>query len=287
MRIVHVLAVGLALGVSGGMSAYAQPERGKAPPAGERPGRGEGNEGQGERGRGGRPARLTKEQSQAAWSLEAAGVAESLKLDSKQTDALARAYIDARNSHAAAIEAARENMRNNPPEEGGPQAGRQRMQDLMKSERGKFEKAIGEAGLTEAQKQQVMATLGSFNPQWDQMVTTLKGMNLDAAKMSAAQTAVREHVAATVKARESMGGPDADREAMRTAMQDARKKMMDSLKKVLSEEQMAKFEESLGGGRGRGGEGRRPGGAGGDEGRPPRPEGEGQGGQPPRRRPAP
>ena len=39
---------------------------------------------------------------------------------------------------------------------------------------------------------------------------------------------------------------DGDREAMRTAMQDARQKLLDTMKGILTEEQFGKFQATVG-----------------------------------------
>jgi hypothetical protein len=245
------------------ISALAAPvlaqEDGK-PPAGERPA-GRGGPG------GARQAPLSPEKAKAAWELEAKSVAASLGLSDDKAAAVVKAYVEARTSLGLAAEKAREEHRQkmDDGEELDREAVREQMEALNTSERSKLEKSLGTA-LTAEQTKTAMATLGSFNRGWDQMVSTIAGFNLEAGKQTQALKAVHEFVGEQAKARGS-AGPDADRDAMRTAMQSAREKLTTSLKGILSEEQLKEFQASMAGpgrgGRGGGGGAGGPGGPGG------------------------
>src|SRR5262249_46346373 len=97
----------------------------------------------------------------------------------------------------------------------------------------------------------------------DNMADAVAGFKLDATKQQDALVAMEDYVVAQGKARGQLR--DGDRDAIRTAMQEAREKLSASMKKLLSEEQFKKFESTMQGGFGGrgGGGGRGPGGGGG------------------------
>ncbi|MBL8999525.1 MAG: hypothetical protein JNK25_00135 [Phycisphaerae bacterium] len=209
-----------------------------------------------EGGRQGMAQPLTPEKSRAAWELQARSVASSLGFDAEQTKATIEAYLAARTSHTEASDKMRKELMDKARDEGAQGAFaeiQQKTEELMKSEREKLEKSLS-SKLSADQVQKAISPLGSFNRQWDTMTDALAGFGLDAAKMKDAQSAVQTYIVAVDKAR--AGG---DREALRTATQEARKTLTDTMKGILSEDQMAKFQATLGGGRGMGG---RPGGDG-------------------------
>ncbi len=208
---------------------------------------------------------LAPEKAKAAWELEATGVAKHLGAKDEQVKDVVKAYSEARTSHGAAMEKLRKEQMDkaekarkegggdeNSPGRGrggmGPEA-QKAMEDLNKTEREKLHKALG-ATLSAEQATKAIASLGTFNRGWDNMVDTIAGFKLDAGKQTTSLDAIETFVVEQAKARESAAG---DREAMRTAMQDARKKLLDVMKKTLTEEQLTKFEAAMGGGRGPGG----------------------------------
>jgi hypothetical protein len=239
-------------------SAQDQPRGGGGgpPPGGPPPGGGPGGAFMGQ-------PPLSPEKAKAAWEFQGKGVASSLGLTDEQTAALVKAYTAARTSHGEASEKLRKEMQDK-MREGGGRDGFAEMQEKMdalnKSEREKLQKALLAGGLTSGQTERALTTLGSFSRQWDGMADAVIGFNLEAGKLTPARKAMEEFVATTAKARES-----GDREAMRDAMQEARKKLSDTMKGLLTEEQFGKFEASMGGMRGRG-----PGGPGGGGDRPQR-----------------
>ena len=207
---------------------------------------------------------VSPEKAKAAWEVEAKGVAGRLGLDAEKTKALAKAYSDARESHTAAQTKMFDEMRGG----GGDRTEmRQKMEDMNKAEREKFEKALG-ATVNADQKTKVMGSLGTFNQQWDRVADAIVGFNLEPKKHQDVLNAVEDWVVAQGKARANMAG--GDREAAQTAMQESRKKLVDTVKPLLTEDQLGKFEAAMGRG-GRGG----PGGPGGN---PPRRNRDGGGG---------
>ncbi len=283
MRTMHTLIAGLAVSTLG-LAAQAQPPAPPAPkpadkaPAAPKPPADAGRPGQG--GGPGGGGQLSAEKSKAAWELEANGVAKRLGLTDDLAKSLVKAYSDARTSQNEGFTKMRDEQRKARQEGGGGGGGggqaemRTALEALNKKEKEKFEKALP-AGLSPEQKTKVLASLGSFNIQWDRMADAIAGFKLEPAKQQAALDAIEDNVVAISKLNAAAAGENADREAQRAGRTEARTKMTDALKKVLTEEQMKKFEEAMPtGGRGQGGGGG--GGNGGGGGRP----GGGRGGQP-------
>lgn len=252
--------------------AFAQDEDGgKAPPPGDAPRqrqpRGEG--GQGAPG-GQRPGQLTAEKAKAAWELEAKGVSKSIGLNADQTTKVIAAYSQARTDNNKSMEKLRTEMREKAEAAAGDDAApedraaamqemQKKLAEARKADADKLSAALAK-DLSSDQVTKAMKSLGSFNPSWDNMVNTIAEFNLGEDKTYQALTPIETYVIAVEKVRDST-----DREAMRTAMTEARDTLHDSMKKILSEEQMGKFQRSVGGGRGMGmgGPGGAPGGRGG------------------------
>lgn len=233
-----------------GATSLAQPDappRGPSGPAGRDGGR-EGGQG--------RPAALTPEKSKAAWELQAAAVARRLGVDESKIKSIVKAYGEARESHLAAAEKMRKEMADKARESGedgrgmggmGEQAMRA-IDALNTSEREKLSKALA-SSLSAEQVTKALASLGTFNRQWDSFADAVAGFNLDPAKRQQALDALEDYVVEQAKLRP---GPDADREVLRAAMQESRQKLSDCMKKILSEEQFKQFESLMRGGRGMG-----------------------------------
>lgn len=267
MRTMKLLASCLVMGAMA-FSAAAQDEKPAdpkpaQPPAGERP------PGEAPRPRMAAPA-LSPEKAKAAWEAQAKGVAGGLSLDETKTAAVVKAYTDARTSFSQANEKLMKERRD-AGEGAGPQAAadyRKKAEEMLKSEREKFEKALTAASLTTEQTAKAMESLGTFNRQWDLFTDTILGFNLDAKKGAEAAKALEEYVIARGKQVASE-----DREAARASMQEARRKMLETMKGILTEEQNKTFTAVANGGRPGGG-----GGGGGEEPAPRRRPGGGGGG---------
>jgi hypothetical protein len=220
---------------------------------------------------------LSPEKAKAAWTVEATGVAKHVGASDDQAKAVVIAYAAARESQAKASEKTRQELMEKAQKAGGDDGGpggrgglgaegMKAMEEINAKEREKLHKALA-ATLSADQTTKAMASLGTFNRQWDLMVDTIVGFGLDGAKQQDALNAIEEFVVVQGKIRPGAGAAGGgDREAMRSAMQESRQKLNDSMKKVLSADQLTKFEEATrGGGRGPGGPGGpRGGGRGGD-----------------------
>lgn len=225
------------------------------------------------------PRAMSPEQAQAAWEAQAKSVAGQIGLDDAKTQAVVKAYVDARKSHEAAAAKTRDELTAKARErqkdggkdqEKGPGAGRnpgEAMNEVMDSmrklndaERAKLKTALS-TSLSADQVTKAMGPLGTFDRSWDGMTNALMGFKLDAAKQKDAMLAVQSYVIAGSKARES-GKMDEVRETMRAE----RDTLMSKMKGILSEDQMKEFQASMARGGGQGGRGGRGGGRGPAEG---------------------
>jgi hypothetical protein len=203
--------------------------------------------------------RMTPEQAQTVWTLQAGGVANGLGVSGETTKQLTEAYIAARRS-------ANEAMRSRARGEGGGRGQGARGEgggrgqgarggrggfgaDLFKEQREELHTALS-GFLTEKQVEKAMPTLGSFNRSWDSMVFAVSEMKLDDSTTFAALKPIEQYIAAVVNARES-----GDWQAMREVVMDARTKLEEQLGAVLDEDQMKQFTEAAMGRGGRGGRG--------------------------------
>src|SRR5690606_23764742 len=106
--------------------------------------------------------------------------------------------------------------------------------------------------LTAEQTDTAMASLGTFNRNWDVMMDALAKFNLEPAKADAAFAATEKYVIALGKIRKNAEQAGADRTEVRKATQEARTELSDAMKQILTEEQFGQFQRSLMPGRGRG-----------------------------------
>ncbi|MBL8764378.1 MAG: hypothetical protein JNM07_08935 [Phycisphaerae bacterium] len=134
------------------------------------------------------------------------------------------------------------------------------MEELNKAEREKFLKSLP-ASLSAAQSEKLMASLGTFNRQWDTAADMIAEFKLEPAKQQAALNAMEDFVVSSAKARGPAGAGPGDAEDARVAILEAREKLLDELKKTLNDEQFSKVETTLSQrGMRQGGRGGRPGG---------------------------
>ena len=193
---------------------------------------------------------LAPEKLDAAWSVEAGGVAKELGLDQDATDKLIAAYKEARTSHGKAMEELRSSAG------GDRMAMMQGFAEVNDSELQKLQTAIT-GFLSEDQTQKAIATLGSFNGQWDSMVDTLTGFGLDGDKLHAALGHVSVYIVAVTKAT-AEARANFDFQSLRGARQELKSTLDTALTPSLTEEQMTKWSEATARrGRGGGGGGRR------------------------------
>ncbi|GMW00399.1 MAG: hypothetical protein AMXMBFR84_15360 [Candidatus Hydrogenedentota bacterium] len=196
-------------------------------------------------GGGGGGGGLDPAKREAAWLLQAKGVAKELALSDENTGKLADAYKTSRQALEDAVQSG----------DGQGRGGRERfsaMQELAKQHRDKFKTDVS-AFLTEEQATKAMATLGSFDRQWDRMVDTLSGLGLEQEKLDKSLALVSAYVAEASAEREKAMS-SGDFQSLRTVLGPVREKLDKGLKELLSEEQLMKWTEATAM-RGRGGPG--------------------------------
>jgi len=186
------------------------------------------------------------ERNDKAWEMEAKCVAQEIALSAELTTKLVDAYKTARDSY---MTAAREAMG-----EGG-QRDYSKIIELNKTQAAKLETAL-KGFLKPDQTTKAMASLGTFNRQWDRMVTVLDGMKLDEKANTTAMKSVTEFVVESGKVRQAAvaGG---DFQSLREKTAPLREKLDADLAKVLSAEQVTKWKEETAMRRGGGGGGGR------------------------------
>lgn len=261
----------------------------------QRPNRGQGRPDQTNQqaDRGNRPDRpqraaaLSMDQLTTAWTAQAAGVAGTLELDQTQAKAVIDAYIKSRTSQrmtAAGAERPEAPQRNRQrgqqgaegerpqrPDPAERQARREQMQqqareraqralEIAIEEREKLEADL--AMVLEGQKlRYATEVLGSFDPRWDRMTSTLIGFQLDDEVNDVTMKLSENYIVETRTARDAAA---VGAEGANDAMNAARERLLAGVKGLLTEEQYVAFERTLGGARGRGGQfqrGQGPGGA--------------------------
>ncbi len=222
-----------------GMIAWAQGGQGVGGPA----------------GRMGLGPRLTSEQSEAAWKVEAQHVGAKLGLADEAKGKLVDAYVQMRKDALKAWEERRASG------ERGPDARedmRKAMQELADSARENLKKEVS-AFLDEKQTETAVQRLTGFDARGDLMVHVLAGMNLGE-KLEEALELVTNYAVesrALMRSRFEAGAPQ---EGFREKVMALRTKLDEDLSKILSEEQMASWKVAIGMGGGmgrRGGEGPR------------------------------
>jgi hypothetical protein len=258
---VAVLA-GPAMAQGGGAGGEAPPGR---PPRTDRPERQEG------------PGRinLTPEQREAAWKLEADGVAAGLNLSDEVAEKVTAIYVEARQSHEEKTAELRQRARERGGAgggggeggggagggggEGGRGAGleiQRQVQEITNASREalkvKLDEVLDGETLDKAAK-----SLGTFDARWDAMVHTVSGFGLESEAQYAVLWAVETYIVDSATARQGAAG--GDREGMMQKMRAIREKLEADVKDILSAEQLAQLTRATGMGGGRGG----PGGGGG------------------------
>jgi hypothetical protein len=240
----------LTLGILCAVSLEAMAQPGEGPPPG---------------GPGGRPgpARMTPEQSEAIWTLQAANVATRLALSEEAATQLGETYKNVRKELSAASRAEIQ-----PPSEGqregrgGRGRGRGGMmeahRELTATYRAKLKTAL--AGFLAAEQAgKAVELLGSFDFQWDRMVQVLAGFKLGA-DQDAALALVNDYVAQRVKFRLEAGPPNEEGADPREAMRARKAALDEALSALLSAEQLDQWKVATAqhgrrGGRGRGPQG--------------------------------
>ena len=213
-------------------------------------------------GRGG--PQLSQEDREAAWTLEANGVAHDIGASDEEAAKIVTAYTAARTSQGAAMREARQSGA------GGGFGNFQAIREITAKEREALQKALGE--IVSADKAATATeSLGTFNRQWDMMANTLAAFSLAEEKQNACLTMIAKYVVSSDKAR-SEAIANQDFQSIRTISQEQKSALDALIANQLSEDQLATWKEKTAprgfGGRGGRGPGGGPGGRRGPGGSP-------------------
>ncbi len=186
-------------------------------------------------GGGGRQGLETAEQ-EAAWEIQAKGVAEDLELGQVIESKLIAAYQAARASHD---EAMREFWS---VAEGNRMESWQQRRELVANEREKLQEALT-AFLSDGQTTQAIGILGSFSRRWGQMVHVLTGFELEQEDLDTALEQVQTYVTDSNKAREeAMAG--ADFASLSESMRELKDKLDKEMATILTAEQKETWDQA-------------------------------------------
>jgi hypothetical protein len=179
-----------------------------------------------------RGERMDEATAQAAWTTQAKAVAKELNLSAEDEKKITDAYIASRKSHREALSGlSRDDMR----------SWFEASQKAAATERAALKTALSET-LTDEQTARVLPVLGSYNQQWDRLVHTLAGYNLDADKHQQAMKLTAQYVIEVDAARDRAIAAQ-DLQGMRASAQQAKQKLDDAMASVLSADQLAKWKE--------------------------------------------
>jgi hypothetical protein len=196
---------------------------------------------QGGRGQGG--PRLTPEELEAAWTLEAEGVANDIGASDGETAKVVAAYIAARTSQNAAMREARQAWRDEGGGGGGGGRGNfQALREITTKERDALQTALGM--IVSADKAATATeSLGTFNRQWDMMANTLAAFGLADEKQNACLTLIADYVVSADQAR-SEAFANRDFQSFRTISQEQKSALDTLMANQLSEEQLVTWKEN-------------------------------------------
>jgi len=196
--------------------------------------------------RGGGDGRgMTAEKRDAAWTLEATGVAAQHELSSEKTTKLIEAYKNARKTQGQATQILRQSGQRGP-------GMFQEMLALNESERSKFRAALKDT-LSEEEIDKTLASLGTFNNQWDRLVDAFASFGLDDTEQQKGLNLITQYVVDSDKARtEALEAMDF--QSLRGSMQTLKEGLDTAMTEIISAEQIADWKEKTAQ-RGRGGRG--------------------------------
>ncbi len=198
-------------------------------------------------GRGGGGPRLSDAERDTVWTLEATGVSKQIGLSEGDTGKVVAAYKTSRASHGKAMEEMMATA------ERGPGMF-QEMQAIADAERGKLAKEL-EVAIGKENADKAVATLGTYNRQWDRFVLVVSEFGLEDAKQAEALNHIAKYVVDADKAQQDAFA-SFDIEGLRATMGELKSGLDTSMAGVLSAEQLATWKEKTAGRGGPGGGGR-------------------------------
>jgi len=178
--------------------------------------------------------KLPPDRQEAAWTVEVLTLAKELKLTDEQTAKVAIAYKYHRKTFQEAV---LKSVGKNPNDR---TAAIQEITDLRYREVSEFELFL-KSVLAEAEVKTAIASLGTFNGQWDNMVDVILGFKLDEQKQDDAMRLIKPYIEASSKAQDK-AAEDMDIEALRSQMQKLKQKLEADLAPILSPAQMDEWK---------------------------------------------
>ncbi len=180
-------------------------------------------------------SRLSDADREAAWTLQAKGVAASLDLTMDEAVKLSEVYSASRSSLEASVEKLADSGERGP---GRFEAYRKAADE----ERAKLKTELAEFLSPEA-AEKATATLGTFSRQWDRMAHTIAGFGLEEEKRNKALELVAGYVVESDAAmREAFA--QQDWQSVRTKVQESKSTLDSSLAEVMTEDQLASWKEA-------------------------------------------
>lgn len=196
---------------------------------------------------------LSDEDAKAVWNIQARSVSRKIGVAREDAGKVSAAYLASRENYQKAMTELRASS-------GGGRGGFQGFREAAAKERGKLEEAL-KGILKDKQLTEAMASLGTFDRQWDGFTNTLRGFELERPKRQEAMSLTIAYVSEVYKAREE-AMENEDFQAMREISTKSKTTLDEGMAKVLSEEDQTKWTEATAG------RGRRGGGGGGGTRRP-------------------
>jgi len=172
-----------------------------------------------------------KNNTEAAWKLQAQSVSEEVGLSKDQSAKVTDAYLAAQRSHKQALKEL--------PEEKDKNKSRTATQTVIDKDRAKFVASL-KGVMTDDLIAKILPALGSFNAKWDGFVAALQDLKLEKAPMKSAMKLVIKYVTDSEAANSEM---------MKTSNRKANSKPFKAtldtgLASLLSAEQMKTWKET-------------------------------------------
>jgi hypothetical protein len=172
-----------------------------------------------------------KENTEAAWKLQAQSVSEEMGLSNDQMAKLSDAYLAAQRSHKQALKEL--------PEEKDKDKSRAATQAVVEKDQAKFAASL-KGTLTDELIAKFVPTLGSFNTKWDAFVIVLQDLKLDKPALKSAMKLVihfvTDYEAASIESMKSFN--------RRPNSRSFKVKLDAGLSGVLSADQMKTWKEA-------------------------------------------
>lgn len=185
--------------------------------------------------------KISLEDREAAWNLEALGYSHNLKLSEEASAQVVRAYTSSRVRLQEAFSTAARGGDGDSPGRKGPAMGGNTalmLSQLMNKERMKLLENLRPA-LAGTQLEHAMLTLGSFSNDWDRMTHAITGFEFSREKTFVVLSPIEDFIAGMSETLYRSGS----REEMQQQMQALRTELIMSMSNLLDEAQRKTFRQ--------------------------------------------